>query len=342
MAKTEISLRKIAPSDLDSYVLKNHPEVNFLQTSSWGRTYEADGKQVFYFGVYNNKKICGSAVVILKPARRGRYLEIPGGPVLDWDGDQKILQAFMEEIKDFACQNDCVFVRMRPNIPDTDEHRALAKDLGLIQSPMHLHAEHTVMLDLTKTEDELIANMRRQTRYEVRRANKLGIKVEYATDKKAFNDFYDLQLDTAKRQGFIPSERKLILAQHKIFGDNARIYTASLDDKILAQGLILMQKPEAIYHEAASTLDGRKFPGAYALQWQVMKDAKALGIDRYNLFGVAPPNSPHHRYAGVTTFKTGFGGEQVAYLPAQDLVIKSTHYKLVHALEEIRKRRRHL
>ena len=144
----------------------------------------------------------------------------------------------MSEIKDFAHEQNCVFVRMRPNIADTDKHRELAKNLGLVLSPMHLHAEHTVMLDLTKSEDELMTEMRRQTRYEVRRATKLGIKVEYSTSKKAFNDFYDLQLETAKRQGFIPSERKLILAQHDIFGDEARIYTASLDGKKLAQGLI--------------------------------------------------------------------------------------------------------
>lgn len=339
---TKVELRKITPSELDKYVLENHHEANFLQTSGWGKTYEDDGKQVFYFGVFSDNKLCGSAVAILKPAKRGRYLEIPGGPILDWDGKKSILRSFMSEIKDFAHEQNCVFVRMRPNIADTDKHRELAKNLGLVLSPMHLHAEHTVMLDLTKSEDELMAEMRRQTRYEVRRATKLGIKVEYLTSKKAFNDFYDLQLETAKRQGFIPSERKLILAQHDIFGDKARIYTASLDGKKLAQGLILMQKPEAIYHEAASTLDGRKYPGAYALQWQVMKDAKAMGIDRYNLFGIAPPNSPHHRYAGVTTFKTGFGGEQVAYLPAHDLVIKPLHYKLVHILEEARKKRRHL
>ncbi len=342
MPKSEITLREIDASKLDAYVVKHHKEANFLQTSSWGKTYESDGKEVFYFGVYDGEKLCGSAVVILKPAKRGRYLEIPGGPILDWDGDLDILSAFMTEIKEFATKHNCVFVRMRPNIPDTEEHRKLAKKLGLTPSPMHLHAEHTVMLDLTKSEDELMAEMRRQTRYEVRRAEKLGIKVSYETSEKAFNDFYDLQLETAKRQGFIPSERKLILAQREIFGDNARIYTASLDGKILAQGLILMQKPEAIYHEAASTTDGRKYPGAYALQWQIIKDAKAMGIERYNLFGIAPPNSPKHRYAGVTTYKTGFGGEQVAYLPAQDLVVKPLRYKLVHTLEEIRKKRRHL
>jgi lipid II:glycine glycyltransferase (peptidoglycan interpeptide bridge formation enzyme) len=111
---------------------------------------------------------------------------------------------------------------------------------------------------------------------------------------------------------------------------------------VLAKGLILLQKPEAIYHEAASTDEGRKLPGAHALQWQIIKDAKAMGLKRYNLFGIAPPNSPHHRYAGVTTFKCGFGGEQVTFMPAQDLPVKKLHYKAVHTLEEIRKKRRHL
>lgn len=337
-----MQLKEIEPEALDIYVSKEHPEANFLQTSTWGKVYEKDGKKVFYLGLFEGKKLIGSSVVILKPAKRGRYLEIPGGPLLDWDGNIKALRFFLKEIAKLAEREKCVFVRMRPNIPDTEQHRKLAERLKLVKSPMHLHAEHTVMLDITKSEEELMTEMRRQTRYEVRRAQKLGIKVSYETSEKAFNDFYDLQLETAERQGFIPSTRHLIMAQHEVFGEKARIYTATLDGKVLAKGEILLQAPEAIYHEAASTLDGRKLPGAYALQWQIIQDAKALGLKRYNLFGIAPPNSPHHRYAGVTTFKTGFGGEQLAYLSAHDLVIKPFHYRLVHALETIRKKKRHL
>ena len=337
-----MQLKEIEPEALDIYVSKEHPEANFLQTSTWGKVYEKDGKKVFYLGLFEDKKLIGSSVVILKPAKRGRYLEIPGGPLLDWDGDIKALRFFLKEIAKLAEREKCVFVRMRPNIPDTEQHRKLAERLKLVKSPMHLHAEHTVMLDITKSEEELMTEMRRQTRYEVRRAQKLGIKVSYETSEKAFNDFYDLQLETAERQGFIPSTRHLIMAQHEVFGDKARIYTATLDGKVLAKGEILLQAPEAVYHEAASTLDGRKLPGAYALQWQIIQDAKALGLKRYNLFGIAPPNSPHHRYAGVTTFKTGFGGEQLAYLSAHDLVIKPFHYRLVHMLETIRKKKRHL
>ena len=170
-------LKEIEPEALDLYVAKEHEEANFLQTSSWGKVYADDGEKVFYFGLFDEKKMIGSSVVILKAAKRGRYLEIPGGPLLDWDGDIKALRFFLKEIAKVAEANKCVFVRMRPNIPDTEQHRKLAERLKLVKSPMHLHAEHTVMLDITKSEEELMTEMRRQTRYEVRRAQKLGIKV---------------------------------------------------------------------------------------------------------------------------------------------------------------------
>ena len=337
-----IKLCKINPIDLDNYVREHHPEANFLQSAGWGKVYEIDGEKVFYFGLYDNEDLIGSAVVILKKAKRGSYLEIPGGPLLDWDRDKRAVKAFMSEIRKVAEEEKCVFVRMRPNIPDDYDNQKIVQELGLVPSPMHLHAEHTVMLNLRLSEEDLLKDMRRQTRYEVRRAQKLGIEVTFDTSKYAFTDFYNLQLETAKPQGFIPSSRQFIEAQHEAFEGAARIYTASLNGKPLAKGLIIMQSPEAIYHEAASTEEGRKYPGAYALQWQVIRDAKDLGMKRYNLFGIAPPNSPQHRYAGVTTFKTGFGGELVTYLPAQDLVIRPFRYKFVHMLEEARKKHRHL
>lgn len=337
-----LSVKDIAPEVLDEFVAKEHLELNFLQSASWGKVHEVDGFKVRYLGLFDGEQQIGSAMVVIKNAKRGRFMEIPAGPVLDWDGKVQPIKFFIDELKRIANEEKCVFVRIRPNIDDNEKHQKLFEKLGLKLAPFHLHADNTVMLDLTKSEDELMADMRRQTRYEVRRAAKLGIEVDYTTDKKAFNDFYDLQLKTAERQGFVPSPRSLILAQHEVYGDKARIYTAKLGDQILAQGLILMTEPEAIYHEAASTPEGRKLPGAYALTWQVMQDAKKLGIKRYNLFGIAPPNSPHHRFAGVTTFKTGFGGEQIAYLPAHDIVVKPMHYKLVATIEKARKKKRHL
>ena len=326
---------------MDAFVKKCHPEANFLQTSQWGKVYELSGFKVYYWGFYDKAELIGSCLAILQPAKRGRYLEIPGGPLLNWQDNTKV-RTILDQIAREAKSLDCVFVRMRPNIKDSREIRKCFSQDGLSPSPMHLHAENTVMLDLELSLDEILKNMRRQTRYEVKRAAKLGIKVDAESSPEIFNKFYDLQLETAKRQNFIPSPRNFIVNQQKAFLDNAKIYVASLDGKVLAMGLIIFQGNEAVYHEAASSPEGRHYPGAYALQWQVIQDAKAKGMKRYNLFGIAPANVQKHRYAGVTTFKKGFGGEVVNYLPAHDLVIKPLHYKITKIIEVIRKRYRHL
>ncbi|MCL1839538.1 aminoacyltransferase [Candidatus Saccharibacteria bacterium] len=339
--KTPMILETITPEKLNKFIIAKHPEANFLQSSSWGKVYELTGDQVHYLGLIENDKLVGVCLAIVKPAKRGRYLEIPGGPLIDWESSSQVKATF-KSLKQLAAKENCVFIRIRPNIPDTAENQKILKQNDLHPSPMHLHAQHTVVIDLTRPEDQLLADMRRQTRYEVRRASKLNIKVTSSSETAAFKEFYQVQLATAKRQNFIPSSEAFIIAQHEAFQNQAKIYKAELDGKALAYGLILLQAPEAIYHEAASTPEGLHLPGAYALQWQVIQDAKSLGLKRYNLFGIAPPGQPHHRYAGVTTFKTGFGGTEVNYLPAHDLVVDPVKYQITKMIEIMRKKKRNL
>ena len=314
-------------------------EPNFLQSKAWAKMNETVGHRVV------EEKLDGknTTVMIIKNAKRGRYLEIPGGPNIYWH-DEKIVKGAKERIVEIAKSHRCVFVRVRPQLLDSpDNLKILSSQFGSKKSPMHLAAEHTVILDLTKSEEELLANMRRQTRYEVRRANKLGIKVEKLNSKEIFEEFHLVQSQTASRQHFIPPDQKTLMAEREAFGKNANIYVAKTSDgDPVAYGLVLQDENEAAYYEAASTELNRKLPGAYALQWFVIKDLKKQGVKKYNLWGIAPPNQPHHRYAGVTTFKTGFGGELVTFVPAHDIIVKKMKYAPDYLIETIRKKRRHL
>ena len=83
-------------------------------------------------------------------------------------------------------------------------------------------------------------------------------------------------------------------------------------------------------------------PGAYALLWQAIKDLKKEGYERFNLWGIAPAGQPNHRYAGVTTFKTGFSDNVVEFVPAHDLVISKIKYVKNLVVETVRKKKRHL
>lgn len=312
-------------------------EANFLQSPEYAKMNEILGCKTFMEEFDNKARV----LMIVRNAKRGRYLEIPCGPLVDWK-DGKTVEAVFKKITEVGRQEKCVFVRMRPQLRATPENLKMLEKLGLKKSPMHLAAEHTVIIDLTKSEDTLLSEMRRQTRYEVRRADKVGIKVEKSSDEEIFKEFHQIQTETAKRQNFVPPNLKTLLAEKEAFGKNIVIYKATLENEPVAYGLIIKNGKEADYYEAASTLLNRKMPGAYALLWQVMRDLKKEGYERFNLWGIAPAGQPNHRYAGVTTFKTGFGGEIVEFVPAHDLVLSKVRYRADFVFETIRKKKRRL
>lgn len=320
-----------------SQALKKYPEANFLQSPKYGKMNELIGSKVIVEDFGGR----GYAQLIVRRARRGKYIEIPCGPLLDWD-DQDLCKTAMAKIAAIGRKEHCAFVRIRPQITATKDTVAMLEGLGLKKSPMHLAAEHTVMIDLTRSEDAMLAAMRRQTRYEVKKAARLGITVGWSRSEEIFRDFHKVQLGTARRQGFVPPNLKTLLAEREAFGEDIRLYVAKTGDEPIAYGMVIGGGKEADYYEAASTDLNRKLPGAYALLWQAILDAKSSGYQRFNLWGIAPPNQPKHRYAGVTVFKTGFGGEIIEYVPAHDLVLSKIGYYKSYIVETARRKKRHL
>lgn len=324
----------------ESFILSN-PEANFLQSFNWGQFHQNLGKTIRRAGFFQGKKLVGVMLCVVEKAKRATYLTIPGGPLINWE-DESQVKLFKETIRKIALEEKCSFVRVRPQILENEKNAKLFDKLGFKSAPMHLHAELTRQLDLNKSEEELLAQMRKTTRYEIKQAIKLKIKVESSQNVEDIDLFYDLQIQTAKRQMFVPFDKKFLKEQFSVFSkDNQTIlYTSFLGKKKLAQGFIIFYGKEADYHYGASTEDGRIYPGAYLLQWEAIREAKKRGIKRYNLWGVAPEGETNHRFWGVSVFKRGFGGEDLEYLHARDLVINPFSYKLNWTIETLRKKSR--
>jgi lipid II:glycine glycyltransferase (peptidoglycan interpeptide bridge formation enzyme) len=333
--------RAITAAQLDQFVSHWHPEANLLQSSHWGEAATKRGLKVVREGIYDGDQLIGAYQAIVRPARRARYLEVPGGPLLDWS-NQPVVDAVIASLKSIATKHGCVFARLRPQVLEP-EAADITKQPSFRPSPFHLAAEHTNIIDLTPDEDTLLMNMRQQNRQLVRKAlADPELQVSYRTDRGAFALFHEVQVRTAARQNFFaPSERELF-ALHEAFGDHARIYATEYQGRPISLGLVIISGREADYLEAASELEARKIPGAYALQWQVIRDMRALGIARYNLWGIASDHNPNHRYANVTTFKNGFGGTPTTYVHAQDIVIRPARYTANYLIESVRKKLRHV
>ncbi|MBU4098453.1 peptidoglycan bridge formation glycyltransferase FemA/FemB family protein [Patescibacteria group bacterium] len=337
MAKIEVKQidNKIEWEDF----LKKHEEANFLQSWYWGEFHKRLGKHVEWSGFYRDSKLVGVMLSIIEDAKRGRYLTVPGGPIIDW-GEREVVEAAFAEMKRIALRTGSVFVRIRPQLVTSEPAKQIFKTYGCKSSLMHLHAELSSILDITRSEVELLAGVRKTTRHEIRKAQNIGIKIETSKDEKGIKDFYDLQIKTAKRQKFVPFSYSFFREQFKVFfeKDRAFLYTATFEGRLLAQAFIIFYGAEAVYHYGASTDEGRKYPGAYLLQWEAIKEAKQRGMKRYNFWGVAPEEERDHRFYGVSVFKRGFGGQDVSYLHAQDLVIDNFWYLINYVTETLRKK----
>jgi lipid II:glycine glycyltransferase (peptidoglycan interpeptide bridge formation enzyme) len=339
----EITVKDIEEKRIWEDFALSKAEANFLQSWNWGEFHKALGKQIFRTGFFEKEKLTGIMLAIIEPARRGKYLTVPGGPIINWKNSD-LTNALSKEVKKIARENSCVFIRVRPQLKSDEFSKTLFKNLGFVKAPMHLHAELTSQLDITKPEEELMSAMRKATRYEIKKGIKEGIKISVSKDEKDIKKFYNLQIETAKRQKFIPFSYKFLYEQFKVFAQNGNVllYKAEFQNILLAQAFIIFYGKEAVYHYGASTDEGRRHPGAYLIQWEAIREAKKRGMTRYNFWGVAPENNQRHRFSGLSLFKRGFGGEDFEYLHAQDLIINYPRYLINYLIETVRKKIRNV
>ena len=323
----------------------SHDDANFLQSWAWGEFHESRHKTVVRrIAVDDKGKIQAAYVGQIETAKRGTYMAIAGGPILDWN-DKKLVEAIFKDIHEQGVKNNCVFVRVRPQIKECPENRALFKKLGLKPAPMYLSVEYAGVVDISKSEDEVFAGFSQSLRRNFRKARKdEGITTEVSTDPSCIPEFYKVQIETSQRHKFVAFSEEFLQKQFEAFAkyDEVKLYTARYEGQVLAQIYIIFYGNEASYHYAASTALGMKHHGVLLLHEMAMKDARERGIERYNLWGITAPDDTKHRFYGVSQFKRSFGVYELIYLHAHDMVIKPAKYKVSAAFEKMRAKIRHV
>lgn len=325
-------------NEWDNFV-RAHEEANFLQAWQWGEFHSARGKTVVRRGVYEGDRLVGVYEGVVETARRGTHLAVAGGPIVDWDNHAAV-EAIRDDMKMIGKKHACVFVRVRPQLEKSAESLALFKQLGFRPAPYYLSVEHAGVLDLGKSEEELLKNMRQRLRRALRKAEKNNITVETSTDPADIAEFYQIQLQTARRHDFTHFSEDFLTKQFAAFAadDSAVLYTARYEGEVLAQNFMIFYGNEASYHYGVSTELGTKLSGAPLLHMQAMRDARERGVGRYNFWGIVDEDDTSHRFYGVSVFKRGFGVDELKYVPAQDLVLSGAKYAVNWAVETARRR----
>ena len=316
-----------------------HLEANFLHAWQWGEFHISRGRTVIRRGVYIGGVLEAVYEGVVEKARRGTHLSIAGGPIVDWRNND-VVELLCDDMKQKGQEYNCVFVRVRPQLERSPESMDLFERLGFLRAPMYLSVEHAGVLDLTKSEEELLKGMRQRLRRALRKAEKNSITVETSTNPEDMAEFYSIQLQTAGRHQFVAFSEDFLKKQFAAFASagQAVLYTARYEGEVLAQNFMIFYGNEASYHYGVSTELGTKLSGAPLLHMQAMRDARERGIKRYNFWGIVEEDDTNHRFYGVSVFKRGFGVDELKYVPAHDLVLKPGQYALTKLIESTRRK----
>ncbi len=199
----------------------------------------------------------------------------------------------------------------------------------------------TTQVDLTRTEDEILAAMKNKWRYNVNLAKRKGVQIEKVSGNvhnlSDFVDiFYDLYKETSARDGIAMHAKayykdllELSAQAAQKGGDvpQVNLYVAKHEDDYLGAIMTLFSKTESVYLYGCSSNKKRNLMPNFLLQWTAMSDAKAYGSRYYDMYGMPPTDDPSHPMHGLYLFKTGFGGRNVHRAGTYDVPLKGI-YKL--------------
>lgn len=325
--------------------LATHP----LQSWEWGVIRESEGKNIVRIGEYEGNRLAKVYLMTIHPIPHTPY-SIGYIPKSTWPSGE-----LLTFLKDYARSHKLIFIKLEPNI--VRDLGLRTADGGLLLSPHPLFTVWDQVLDVTQTESELLAHMHHKTRYNIRLAEKKGVKIEEMSNDTGYDVFETLYFETCARQkyrGHSPGYHHNIwkhLSQSvsvdgrrtKDGGQEARltshILTASYKDTYLTAYQLWQFKDTLYYVYGGSSDKYRQVMAPNLLMWETIKLAKRLGCKSLGMWGSLAPNyNEKDPWAGFTRFKQGYGTKFVEYAGSFDLVANPLAYNIYNIAHAIRQK----
>lgn len=308
--------------------------ISYFQSWDWGEVQKKLEHKMLRIGIYKNLQLLGIAQIFEIRARRGHYLHIRQGPVFsEWKND--VVLTLFRAIEHVGKDVGASYIRISPLVRSQGKEHALLQKLGFNSAPIHnVDAENRWILSLDPSEEELLKNMRKTTRYLIRKGQNMNINIVRSQNVSDIEKFFQVFKETLKLKKFIPpagirEEFELYTSKGKAF-----MYFAYLGKKLESAAIITDYGKETIYRHGATTLEGRNTPSSYLIQWTALTDAKKRGQRLYNFWGIAGDDRPENPWYGLSQFKKGFGGHQEDFLHAMDKKL-SLRYHFSYAIDVV-------
>jgi len=345
-------------------IISKLPEPHFLQTYEWAQVKATYGWQPVYLAWDNEGKMQeerslssfgfhpSAAALVLKRqiirngfAARLSIFYAPKGPLLDWS-NESLRNRVLNDLQSFARKQGAIFLKMDPDvvlgtgIPSSEDDlvdnggqvvMSELKRRGWRSSSDQIQFKNTVLIDLTPSQEELLARMKQKTRYNIRLAQKKSVVLRVGAQKD-FGMLYKMYAETSVRDGFVIRDEGYYQTVWKLFMDSSEPtceqLIAEVDGEPVAAIFVFYFARRAYYVYGMSRDLHRERMPTYLLQWEAMKRAKARGCSVYDLWGAPDMFDESHSMWGVYRFKEGLGGNVVRTLGAWDYAPNPFWYKL--------------
>jgi peptidoglycan pentaglycine glycine transferase (the first glycine) len=343
------------------------PSPHFLQTSEWARVKAAGGWEPWY-AVWTSDGDCHieqdvalfsslsslplAACLILKrpvpiPGLGAKLciLYCPKGPLLDWS-DAPLRRRVLDDLQSFARAQGAIFLKLDPDVvlgrglPGAEDEItepggvAVREELsrrGWRFSIEQIQFRNTVLLDVSPSEDDMLARMKQKTRYNVRLAAKKGVTVRVGGEAD-WPLLYRMYAETALRDGFVIRDEAYYQTVWRLFDNSseplAQPLIAEVGGEPVAAIFLFAFGGRAYYVYGMSREAHREAMPNYLLQWEAMRWAKTRGCMLYDLWGAPDEFDERDSMWGVFRFKEGLGGRVVRTLGAWDYVTNTLGYVL--------------
>ena len=303
-----------------------------MQSSWWIDFRNICGFEHFGATLRDADGIVGGAVILrFQHTENSCFYYIQDGPVLpsDEDNAEAVLEAVLGVVEGRRKMESCVVshLRIEPrwlSVPDSLRGFRSIPPLA----DHYLEARDTRWIDLRPSESAILAQMKPKGRYNIGVARRHGVKVVEDTSDRGLADFLSIYEDMAARQGMEAKPPDYFEALLSLTSptDSSSLFFAEYEGARLATALVVYFGPRATYFYGGSRTLNRQVMAPHLMHFEIMRRAKARGHDWYDLWGIAPPNQPDHRWGNFTAFKAKFGGEEVHLVPTLDRVFDAAAY----------------
>ncbi len=328
-----LTTRAIADRDEWNRTVLALADPHVLQSWEWGAFKARQGWTVQRILLLDRGAPRAAAQILRRPLPRTPLgvLYVPRGPLLA-EPDPSLFDLTLEALEQNAREQAGMFVKIDPEFKRPDSPDPLTSRLTSRRwrpSKEQIQFKNTVLLDLSPSEEQLLAGMKHKTRYNIRLAGRRGVRVGPGgpADLAAF---YDMYAETSARDGFIirPFAYYQDVWGSLMNAQIAKMFLARLGDEIIAGLILFVFGQRALYFYGASRSAHRDAMPNHLLQWEAIRWAKGCGCAIYDFWGAPDTLDENEPMYGVYRFKEGFGGAFTQNIGAYDFVVNPALYWL--------------